>query len=227
MKRLGHSYRQDEAADNVPAEENRRYGIQDTSRAAAYGYRPYSVVHPPEPDSKARPYTQAELASLSGMDDKGQEIAPGTKSVNGETIPKGGCRGEADRVVRAPFDHPEGVSAARTIYFKGFEKSLADPAVKEIFTAWSACMADKNYTYDSPLAAMGSAEFSRGRITGRERAVAQADISCKKKVDLIQRWNVVEAAIETRMIREKSAVLQELLKRQNAKVAAARKIVGS
>jgi hypothetical protein len=225
MKRLGHTYLPTDAADDAPAEENRRYGIQDPSRAAAYGYRPYSVVNPPRPDPKALPYSKAELTSLSGKVEKGQEIPAGTKAANGEEIPQGGCRGEADRTVRAPFDYSEGVEVARTIYFEGFEKSIADPTVKKIFQEWSACMADKGYSYDSPLAAMGSPEFSRGDVTARERAVAQADISCKKRVDLVSRWNTVESATEKRMIRENSETLNELLKRQNAKVTAAHKIL--
>ncbi|MDT0389198.1 hypothetical protein [Streptomyces dubilierae] len=225
MKRLGHRYRQEGATDQVPAEENRRYGIQDTSRAAAYGYRPYSVANPPKPDTQASPYTRSEWASLTGSNVEGKELPAGTKSANGEIVPQGGCRGEADRTVRTPFDYPAGVSAARAIYFEGFKKSLADPSVEKAFEEWSACMADKNYDYASPLAAMGSSEFTQGEITARERAVAQADISCKKKVRLVARWNAVESRIEKYMMREKSAILAELLRRQKAKIDAAQNIL--
>lgn len=225
MKRLGYTYRPDDGVEDAPTEENRRYGIQDSARAAAYGYRPYSVVNPPKPDPNATPYSKAELAALSGRDTKGKAIAVGTKAANGETIPQGGCRGEADRIVRVPYDYPRGVEAARTIYFDGFEKSLADPTVKKVFKEWSACMAEKGYSYDSPLIAMGSEEFSQGDISDRERDVALTDISCKEKVHLVPRWNAAESAIEKRMISEKSEILSEFIERQNAKVAAARKIL--
>lgn len=107
--------------------------------------------------------------------------------------------------------------------FDGFENSIADPEVKTIFSEWSACMADKGYAYESPLDAMGSPEFAEGTVSEHERAVAQADISCKEKVDLVPRWNAVESAIERRIISQKGPVLAEFLKRQHAKVAAAHK----
>ncbi|MBC2908028.1 hypothetical protein H4N64_42355, partial [Streptomyces sp. PSKA01] len=67
MKRLGLTYRPPESEPSEwGVEENRRYGIQDPARAAAYGYRPLSVVHPPE-DSKTV-YSDAEVAALSGRD---------------------------------------------------------------------------------------------------------------------------------------------------------------
>ncbi|QOV41863.1 hypothetical protein [Streptomyces chromofuscus] len=226
MKRLGFRYR---PANSEPrewgAEENRRYGIQDPARAAAYGYRPISVVHPPE-ESKTE-YSDAEVAALSGRDKQGKALAQGAKASNGEPIPSGGCSGEADRTVRVPYDYAKGVAAARTVDFDGFETSLTDPEVEKAFSDWSSCMKAKGYTYATPLAAMGSAEFSKGPISDHERAVAQRDVECKKKVDLIRRWNTAESAIQRSLIKKNKVVLDRFLDLQTAKVAAARKLLGT
>lgn len=86
-------------------------------------------------------------------------------------------------------------------------------------------MTKKGYSYDSPLTVMGSEEFAQGDISDRERDAAQADISCKQEVDLVPRWNAVESTIENRLISGKNVILGDFLERQNAKVAAARKIL--
>jgi hypothetical protein len=226
MKNLGQPYQPyDVAKDTESHDENRRYGIQDSSWAAAHGYRPYSVVYPPSPDSSKQEYSQNEITALSGRDKHGRTVAFGTKAPNGQKIPSGGCQGEADRIVRTPYDDPEGVQAARTIYFDGFQKSLSDPKVKNAFKQWSSCMTEQGFSYESPLAAMGSPEFSEGKVSNRERDVAQADIDCKKRVNLIPRWNSVETSIEKNMISKKSKLLKKFLQLQTKKIQAARKLL--
>ncbi|MEV0689181.1 hypothetical protein [Streptomyces sp. NPDC050388] len=71
---------------------------------------------------------------------------------------------------------------------------------------------------------MGSAEFAEGRIASHERAVAQRDIACKRKVDLGTRWNAVESDMQTRMINGNKAVRDRFLSLQTAKVESARKL---
>ncbi|MBC2902911.1 hypothetical protein H4N64_15090 [Streptomyces sp. PSKA01] len=133
--------------------------------------------------------------------------------------------GEADRIVRVPYDYAKGVAAARTVDFDGFKKSLTAPSVKKAFSEWSACMKAKGYSYPTPLAAMGSAEFSKGSISDHERAVAQRDVRCKEKVDLIHRWNEAESAVQRSLIKKNQAVLDRFQELQTAKVAAARKLL--
>ncbi len=224
MKRLGYTYRPGDTVRDAH-EENRRYGIQDASLAAQYGYRPYSVVHPPTVDPNAPTYSQAELTALTGKDKNGKKITAGIEAANGEKVPRGGCAGEADRIVRAPYDYPAGVEAARIINAEGFKNSTTDPKVRKIFREWSSCMRGKGYRYDSPLTVMGSAEFYEGEMSNRQMMTALADITCKEKVDLVSRWNAVESATEKVMISERSGILKTFLKRQNAKVAAARRIL--
>lgn len=223
MKKLDQPYQSYDVTKDIDShDENRRYGIQDAVWASAYGYRPYSVVHPPEPDRTAKPYPQSVITALSGRDKHGRAIAPDTKAANGREIPRGGCQGEADRTVRVPYDYPEGLEAARAVYFDGFKASLSDRRVKKIFQQWSSCMAGKGLTYQSPLDAMGSQEFAEGEVSAHERDVALADINCKNEVNLVPRWNAVEADIERQMISKRSKVLENFLQLQTEKIQAAR-----
>ncbi|MFC5675000.1 hypothetical protein [Streptomyces incanus] len=97
--------------------------------------------------------------------------------------------------------------------------------MKEIFVEWSVCTQARGYVCDSPLDSMGSAEFAEGRMTSHEKAVAQRDIVCKKKVDLVTRWNAVESDMQARMINDNKAVLDRFLSLQTAKVEPARKLL--
>ncbi|AWW41985.1 hypothetical protein [Streptomyces cadmiisoli] len=55
--------------------------------------------------------------------------------------------------------------------------------------------------------------------------MAQRDVECKKKVDLIRRWNTAESAVQQNLIKENRAVLDRFLDLQDAKVAAARQLL--
>lgn len=88
-------------------------------------------------------------------------------------------------------------------------------------------MKAKGYSYPTLLAAMGSAEFSKGPISDHECALAQHDVECKKKVDLIGRWNKAESAIRRSLIKKNQVILDRFLDRQTAKAAAARKLLGT
>ncbi|MFG3211423.1 hypothetical protein [Streptomyces tendae] len=224
MRRLGFTYRiDDEPASEWGVEENRRYGIQDSARAAVYGYHPISVIHPPEEPSEV--LSDRETAALGGTDRKGRALPKGTETDEGRVIPRGGCHREADRRVRAPYDDAKGVSIARSIDFEGFEESVEDSRVKKAFADWSACMKVKGYTYESPLSVMGSAEFTQKQVTSHERAVAQRDVYCKKKIDLVRRWNSVEAEIQRDKISRNKSDLDRFYALQTAKVSAARKVL--
>ncbi|MFD5188281.1 hypothetical protein ACFWMU_08970 [Streptomyces sp. NPDC058357] len=224
MRRIGIDYHAEPAKSGEwGVEEDRRYGIQDRERASLYGYHPISVVHPPE-KSKAQ-LSDAELAALWGKTEKGVPLRRGAKSPNGKVIPPGGCSGEADRKIRAPYDYAEGVSVARTIDFEGYKRSLKDPAVTKVFADWSSCMRAEGYSYASPVEAMGSPAFSSTEVSDQERAVAKSDIGCKQKVDLIHRWNAAETAIQMPMIKKNQATLDKFLSLQKDKVAAAGKLL--
>ncbi|MFD5574868.1 hypothetical protein [Streptomyces cadmiisoli] len=62
-------------------------------------------------------------------------------------------------------------------------------------------------------------------LSDHERAVAQRDVECKKKVDLIRRWNTAESAIQQNLIKKHKAVLDRFLDLQDAKVAATRQLL--
>jgi hypothetical protein len=136
---------------------------------------------------------------LTGVDTAGTPLT----SHRGRPLPQGGCLGEAERLLEArgpqgPGTDPEGIVAR--IKADSFERSMADPRVKKVFSAWSACMDSRGFRMSTPLDEVPTANAAAP--SRREIAQARADVACKARTNLVGVWFAVESAYQRALIAE-------------------------
>ena len=67
--------------------------------------------------------------------------------------------------------------------------------------AWSACMKDKGFSYDSPLAAIGDAAWrGAATVSPAQIATASADVACKVSTNLVGIGVAVQSAYDQQYI---------------------------
>ncbi|MBC2907920.1 hypothetical protein [Streptomyces cupreus] len=208
-----------EVPDATAAQEpSRRYGLMDLDSAKRYGYQqpdsPAGDASLPRPDA-----TQQML--LTGHTRSGDPV----KTYKGRPVPEGGCSTEARSEVYGDHDKQPGIAAAQQIDVEGYELSLRDSQVVDAFSDWSKCMKSAGYSYESPLKVTDDPEFADADYSDRERAVAEADVTCKLDVRLPQTWLAVESAIQKKMIGQNRSELDKLSQSQRRMVERARSIL--
>lgn len=233
MRRFGYAY--DAAADRAGVEavvksrladfglygNARRYGITDPTIALKYGYH-LSSPATPTPETTTRgpahglpPLTPAMRTILTGT------AADGTvaRSAGGQTIPDGGCLGEANKSLVASAKPPQSPLVGQ-IRSESFARSLEDPAVVAVFRAWSECMAGKGYPYKEPLEAGNDLPTGGPTPTARELAVAQADVACKQQTNVVSVWVDFEISYQNAQIDKHAQELKQAKDDRDALLAA-------
>lgn len=194
----------------------RRYGLADPALAADDGYHlgdrdPRNLGKMPETNMSA---TQ-ELV-LIGM--------PEHRRVRGQTVPAGGCFGEADRKIGGSPDNPDVVGAIDT---RSVVRATKDPRVVATFHAWSACMKAKGHHYAAPWDAGNDPRFTGPHSSLSEIAVATADVACKKKTNVVGVWYAADVAYQKALIEQNQAALDKARKDNAAHLLAAADILAS
>ncbi len=220
MKGFGLAYELPKSPAPVDAQD-RRYGITDMDGAQRYGYR-----MPPLPDAPKAKLTQDQIQVLygkrsleNGADDRAK------LEYRGKEVPEHGCLGKAVLDFRKPYEYREGSAAASRISGDSYEASLSDPKVQAGFGKWSSCMKQKGYDYPSPMDAIESPSFSKGKVSAKEKETAVADVACKQSTGLLETWFKAEAAIQKDMIKKDVTLLRKLDELHEKKLSAARKIL--
>lgn len=215
----------------------RRYYLLDADSAALYGY---AVPPDPERDAllgqaqRYRPAPQNNLLINGPRDpdaEPGTAYAPGLQPAPvrstptlspeqsaalpiddaGNPLPAGGCSWEADEVLTDGgrlTPEPE-LSWGISSLARG--NASIDSRVEEATDAWSECMADKGFDFDSPQDA-GNFPWTRrdtedGVADAAEIATAVADVDCKLQVNYVGIFSSVERAYQEQLIEERAEEL--------------------
>jgi len=93
------------------------------------------------------------------------------------------------------------------LQFQSFEWAKRDEQVQAVFRAWSACMARSRYHYADPLAVAADPRFE-GPVSKDEVAVAQADIRCKARTNVVGVWFTVESSYQREQISRNAAAFR-------------------
>lgn len=173
-----------------------RYGLVLKEDAERYGYRP-----PPERNTAKAKEPQLSKEAFAVM--HGQVERSGS-----QTVPKGGCLGEARRRLAMRDDSDEAL-----VYRLGgevSEQAETDSRVQAAFAAWSRCMSAAGFQYRDPWQANNDAQWKQGAAASAgEIAAAVADVHCKRQERVIEVWATVEAAYQRRAIEQNAAALHE------------------
>jgi hypothetical protein len=198
--------------------DSRRYGISDPDTASRFGYRIDPAARGPRPPEEK--YSSAQSLVLFGPQD-GQGPS---RTADGKSVPKGGCWGQALRDLAAdgPEVDPDQEEFADQLAIFTYQASQQDPRVKKAFAAWSACMKDKGYSYKGPMDAVEDPALKNtATATRREIQVAEADVACKQRHNVIGVWYAVEVAYQERAVEQNQQQLDTLRQRKEAILRAA------
>lgn len=183
----------DEMVAEQKESEGRLYGIDSVSEAKSYGYMPPVAIGSSQDDALPSQSTSYEFVFTGNKTGNiatppGGWTSPG--KFGGLTIPPGGCLGEARTKLWGSPDSQIKDAVAQSLRDGAYSESMADPKVQSLIAQWSACMAQQGYHYQSPL----EPKFNRpdgSTPSTAEVNTAVADVKCKKKLDLVEKWNAV------------------------------------
>lgn len=192
---------------------DRRYGLADPGVAARYGY------HLP-PLSPARKRLEAVYADRADLPLRERNAAYGPNSSTG------GCWKKADeRMFRGVERDQMSLLAGHSA--QTFDVARRDPRVSAADKRWSACMKKAGHTYTDSYQALSDPAWGKSkRPTARERAVAVADVRCKRETGFLTTWIRVDQEVQNAAVRKNPALFRDLAEDRTAQLALARKILG-
>jgi hypothetical protein len=217
MKDFGLAYQP--ARNPAPAQtEDRRYGLTDRESAERHGYR-----MPPQQETPTAKLTKDQIKVLYGSRSLGADSTE--LKYRGKKVPAEGCLGAAVLGFRKPYEDKAGAEVASLISTASYENSQKVPEVREVFAKWSSCMKEEGYAYTSPMDALETPAFLRGKVSDTEKKTAVADVSCKERTGLADVWFAAESSIQKDMIKANAEALRKLGELHERKLRAARKIL--
>jgi hypothetical protein len=187
----------------------RRYGASDLDAARATGYHiPAHAMPAPRAADPFGDIGRREQVALFGD----------------ATHEGGGCLGSSLRALHGEQVYEVSPIAAQ-LDRASFASTRSGPAMKPTFAAWSRCMAASGFHYADPMESIDDPAFAGPRPTAREIAVATADVTCKRRTDLVARWHAAEVATQQRLIASHLPELRRAYRALVAQYAIAKRVV--
>lgn len=175
---------------------HRLFGLIDSAAARAYGYHSGEEL---QKDGESVPTHQATADPSESAPNYFEVVMgdPAGTTVNGLTVPAGGCIAEA----RSKFgDSAQTDDLYETAIGYGLSQSDRDPRVIKAFASWSACMRTAGYSYATPVEANNDPQFASSTVSATEIATATADVNCKTQTNLTALRVAVAAAWQNKFI---------------------------
>ncbi|WP_447008098.1 hypothetical protein ACRAKI_17140 [Saccharothrix isguenensis] len=194
---------------------DRRYGVVDVDEAARSGYaRPRGDVDGVE---QWRP-SEREYEVVTGRTFAGGPTA--VRAADGAPVPAGGCAEDAWRRLRG--DDDELVSLVDGVLREAWTHSRADSRARAAETSWVECMKAAGHDFDHRW----DAAESVGTATPEEqRAMAQLDATCARRVNYVGIWHAVDSAYQLRAIARLGDRLPKALESRRRVIARAAEVV--
>jgi len=147
------------------------FGITSMTLARQYGYEALNPFSPARPAPSPQPPAQLSAAEQTALT-------------------------SCARSVHSVPNMPHIPQLAQTLQEQAWQKTLTGPAAQAMFKSWSSCMAASGYNYANPLQAAageigdsnGPSQWSGASPSQLEIQTAVADVTCKDKTGLVQRW---------------------------------------
>ena len=178
------------------------YGINDLKAARESGY---------SPPGTSSLQAAAEQGKVPTLDKLVQDHGPAwVKALYGflppDTSGSGGCLSTA--VVSAPeYDKLDKELPGRLVG-QASERTQGDSRVIAAMHAWSACMAQSGFSYQSPIEPRRQKWPSPPSPT--EIATAVADVNCKAKTNLAGIWLAVQTGYQQTLFEQNAPALKQL-----------------
>lgn len=227
--RFGFHWSQPHRQVRIPDPFQRRYGVMTAEDAARYGYDLPRTSGKRRSNGQGPASAQMSKALRLVLYGSVQAVPPGQRTSSpgehaGQTIPAGGCFGEARRTLG--IDQIDPTHLAESIGVAMFKRAENDDRVKQVVAAWSECMARAGYDVDSPMSAGIGERSSTSQPKPADITMAKQDVACKKETNLIGVWSTVEGAYQKVAIQKKLPQLSEIMGKWNAAAREAAQILG-
>jgi hypothetical protein len=194
---------------------DRRYGVIDVAEAARSGYgRPGK----PTDGGKQWDPSAREYEVVTGRTPAGGPTT--VRTAGGTPVPAGGCAQEAWQRLHAGDD--DLVTLVDGLLNETWTQTTADSRARAAETSWVECMRaaghDFHHRWDA-AASVGTAPPEQ------QRAMAELDATCARRVNYVGIWHAVDSAYQRRAIAQLGDRLPRALAAQRALVARASEVV--
>ncbi|GAA2345306.1 hypothetical protein OKJ48_17650 [Streptomyces kunmingensis] len=178
-----------------------RYGIENADQVAKWGYH-----HDP--------------ALMQAYNDAMSEGAVDETGAPDEQV-----RQCSDQAGQAGAPVAQSNPLVEQIDIEGYKTSLTEPAVKDQFAKWSACMKAKGYNYAAPPDAQEDPAFNDPEtITPQEIATAKDDLACRNQSPVAKTWFDTEVKLQQAAIAKNQEALNATRTANQAQAAKAAKL---
>ncbi|MGW0394553.1 hypothetical protein ACWDYJ_27435 [Streptomyces sp. NPDC003042] len=219
MRRYGFRYQlRRQAASARKDDESRRYGLSDAAEAARIGYTNPKMGSTQKPLED--PLGPNEKLVLHGLEvdpalpvpmrqEEAEKSDVATTAVGGQKVPAGGCLRESALKLYAPSKDTLDIMIPQNLGFDAFARSRKDSRVREATEAWSRCMGSHGHAMAGPMDQPPGIDDSN---LGSPQAIAlaQQDVECKRRTNLVGIWYTVETAYQKRLIEQNAETLDQV-----------------
>jgi len=208
MERLGFSgtmpmVYNDPITTTAIAVQTQRLRYLDPKTAAKSGYHlAGDTAASSSPVAKPAPVSPATLALETAAYEGTQT------TVNGHTVPAGGCKVWANAVLThgSPYSPSTSIDS-RWVYAQAQDHAMADPRMTKISGQWSTCMKQRGFSYAAPWDASGDSlrQFDGSFHTNpsvTEVSAATADSACRTQYNVLGTWTAVTNAWEKTLVKQ-------------------------
>ncbi|MFS8104606.1 hypothetical protein LFM09_46640 [Lentzea alba] len=203
------------------------FGLVDREQAQTSGYLPTGGVRVSAGSAAAVEDLNKQLGLSSKEEDIAKYGKPWYEAMYGVDSPtgdkgSGGCveaLNSFDKEVMGNAD----VDLPARLQAEAGSKTGAHEKVAVAAKAWSECMKAKGFTFGTPQQAQ-SKKWPQP-VGQEEIATATADVDCKTQTNYAATWLYVETEYQRIFVERNAAALDELAKRNAARVAKAREII--
>ncbi|MFG2818086.1 hypothetical protein ACGFX4_01545 [Kitasatospora sp. NPDC048365] len=217
MQRFGFRFAPRPAGPDGEEENSRRYGLTDASVAARDGYavppgeKPTRSTPAPGSDEALALFGEEKLApSALPRNQQDAERSGGSERVlGGARVPVGGCLTESRLKLFAPAADTVDPQLVFNLAVQAYNDSKADSRVRAAVAAWSSCLAHAGFHAENPVSPLKELGLTPASANAPEAvAAAEADVACKREVNLVGIWSTVEVAYQKRQIERNGEVLR-------------------
>ncbi len=182
------------------------YGLLDSEQAERKGY--HAGPNTAASAEDARREAEREAQRWQTLPDAYLNVLgaeSGGGSYANRMIPQGGCLQEGKRQIQG--SKIDLLVSYEEIMAQSWAEASGDSRVQSVFAAWSDCMLRAGYSYQSPWDANDDRRWGTITVSQLGIETAVADVSCKKRTNLVGVYSAVQGAYQYQLINERSQEL--------------------
>ncbi len=206
---------------------SRLFGITDLAAARASGYTKKRLGQDRSVPQMPNTSENFNLVYFGTENlDSSPDVPTTTKKVAGKTIPPGGCFGAAQKKIQGTASTMEQFTKADELAALSGQQANSDARVADYWNDWSSCLKQRGFKASSPFKIIEEYKIdATQKATSKIKEIAVADVECKQKTELVDKWQKVRVEYENRTIEKNQLALTEERKKLDKALTIAAEIV--